>query len=205
MRNFMITSSNLANGLLGKTMFGPNATTVLSIIEWSVTVSCGFDFSDFPFEKNDCTFKMIATNVNVSLNHLTSFAKKLFRPQKLNYKAEGFKIEMKPFGNCKTLPVFETITTFFGFKVQMKRQVRKYLFQYFIPCLAVVIASSFSFIIPLSAIPGRVALVVTQFLTLTNLFIHHMVRKYYIYIYIYIYIITFLIYKSNQLTYAYYI
>ena len=179
MRNFMITSSNLANGLLGKTMFGPNATTVLSIIEWSVTVSCGFDFSDFPFDKNDCTFKMIATNVNVSLNNpLTSFAEKILGKQKLNYKAEGFKIEMKPFGNCNNMPVFNTITTSFGFKVEMKRQVRKYLFQYFLPCLAVVLASSFSFIIPLSAIPGRVALVVTQFLTLTNIFIHHMVRIY---------------------------
>ena len=34
-----------------------------------------------------------------------------------------------------------------------------------------------SFIIPLSSIPGRVALVVTQFLTLTNIFIHSTVSK----------------------------
>ena len=47
------------------------------------------------------------------------------------------------------------------------------------PCIAIVIATSFSFIIPLSAIPGRVALIVTQFLTLTNIFINQMVSSMY--------------------------
>ena len=45
--------------------------------------------------------------------------------------------------------------------------------------IAIVVVAQISFIIPMSAIPGRVALVVTQFLTLTNIFIHEMVRYYF--------------------------
>ena len=40
---------------------------------------------------------------------------------------------------------------------------------------AIVVVSIMGFIIPASAIPGRVALLVTQFLTLINLFIYQMV------------------------------
>ena len=65
--------------------------------------------------------------------------------------------------------------TSLGFDIVIKRRPSKYIFQYFLPSCAIVGASSFSFIIPLSAIPGRVALLVTQFLTLTNIFINSMV------------------------------
>ena len=41
--------------------------------------------------------------------------------------------------------------------------------------MAIVVVSFISFLVPLTAIPGRIALVVTQFLTLTNMFIHQMV------------------------------
>ena len=50
-----------------------------------------------------------------------------------------------------------------------------FLYMYYLPCMAIVLVSQISFIIPLSSIPGRVALVVTQFLTLTNIFIHQTV------------------------------
>ena len=174
MRDFELITSDSANTLLGKNLFPPNITTVFSIVEWSVTVLCNFDFSDFPFDQNICLLKLWATNVNMSLNGMKLYPY-LFN-QRMNHEAEGFTIKMKPFITTRYLPLFKTTLTGFGFRFEMKRQVRKYLFQYFLPCIAIVIASSFSFIIPLSAIPGRVALVVTQFLTLTNIFIHHMVR-----------------------------
>ena len=63
----------------------------------------------------------------------------------------------------------------FGVEVEMKRQLSGYIYQYYLPSITIAIASSISFIIPLTAIPGRVALVGTQFLTLTNIFIHQMV------------------------------
>ena len=65
----------------------------------------------------------------------------------------------------------------FGFDITLERMFQPFLFQYYLPCMAIVLVSQISFIIPLSSIPGRVALVVTQFLTLTNIFIHSTVSK----------------------------
>ena len=62
-----------------------------------------------------------------------------------------------------------------GYDIELERQPEKYIYQYYIPCSLIVIASSCSFIIPRSPIPGRVALVVTQFLTLINIFMNLMV------------------------------
>ena len=68
-------------------------------------------------------------------------------------------------------------TETFGFDIEITRPVWPFVYQYYLPCIAVVIASFLSFIVPLSAMPGRIALMVTQFLTLTNIFIHQMVRR----------------------------
>ena len=64
-----------------------------------------------------------------------------------------------------------------GLQIKMKRLVRPFVYQYYLPCISIVLVSFMSFVVPLSAIPGRVALVVTQCLTLTNLFIHQRVGK----------------------------
>ena len=62
-----------------------------------------------------------------------------------------------------------------GLNITTERILRPYLLKYYIPCTTIVIMSQISFVIPLEALPGRVALVVTQFLTLTSLFIQQMV------------------------------
>ena len=71
----------------------------------------------------------------------------------------------------------EAENAFVGFDIKMDRILSPFLFKYYLPSFAIVTASSISFIIPLTAIPGRVAFMVTQFLTLTNLFIYQMVSK----------------------------
>ena len=64
-----------------------------------------------------------------------------------------------------------------GFNLTMKRVQQPYLLKYYLPCIAIVTVTQISFYIPPDAIPGRVALLVTQFLTLTNLFISEQVRN----------------------------
>ena len=44
----------LATGLLQTNFNSANTLLVASRIDWSVTVSCDFDFSRFPFDRNDC-------------------------------------------------------------------------------------------------------------------------------------------------------
>jgi hypothetical protein len=65
-----------------------------------------------------------------------------------------------------------------GLDISLKRVLRPYLLKYYVPCITIVILSQISFMIPLDALPGKVALVVTQFLTLTSLFIQQMVSEF---------------------------
>ena len=63
-----------------------------------------------------------------------------------------------------------------GLNIEIERNVRPYVLKYYIPCIAIVVMSQLSFLIPLDSLPGRVGLVVTQFLTLMSLFIQQMVK-----------------------------
>ena len=65
--------------------------------------------------------------------------------------------------------------THVAIKIAMSRLTTSFFLKYYAPCIAIVLVSEIGFLIPVSAIPGRVALLVTQFLTLVNLFIHQMV------------------------------
>ena len=62
-----------------------------------------------------------------------------------------------------------------GIQIKMQRVKMSFVLKYYAPCIAIVLVSEIGFIIPVTAIPGRIGLLVTQFLTLINLFIHQMV------------------------------
>ena len=142
----------------------------MSLIDWSITISCAFEFSRFPFDKNTCPFVLRFDDLDISLGHGTHFEGYIGQED-----TDGFKIDVKQIETQNL--VHEDSLKFADAKIfiNVHRQVPKYIYQYYIPCITIVMASSFSFIIPLSAIPGRVALIVTQFLTLTNIFINQMV------------------------------
>ena len=57
-----------------------------------------------------------------------------------------------------------------GFRVVLKRHSVKYLFTYYLPSTLFVITSWVSFLIPPEVVPGRMALLVTLFLVLINIF-----------------------------------
>ena len=82
-----------------------------------------------------------------------------------HYNAQGFNVTIS----------FHNESNGIGFDIELKRIVLPYTLQYHLPCCCIVMVSFISFIVPLSALPGRVGLMVTQFLTLTNIFIHQMV------------------------------
>ena len=167
-----------ANRFFAADNFVGNTSTVFvgSQIDWRLTIWCPFDFSHFPFDKNICHVDIRFGNINVM------FPDKQFLYYKDNIQnnAAGFVIEISNVDPRKVVhPRFGSIWTHIGFQISMKRQAPKYIYQYYLPCIAIVITSSFSFIIPLSALPGRVGLTVTLFLTLTNIFIVHMVTYIY--------------------------
>ena len=130
---------------------------------WRAKLRCVFDFSSFPFDTNRCTFLQFGNDGSV-----LSLAAAENRIE-WSHEIDGFKIEI---GNVGQLGKNSA-----GFNIAIKRMIEPYLYQYYLPCIAIVAVSQISFLIPLNAIPGRVALVVTQFLTLTNIFMHQIVSK----------------------------
>ena len=170
--SFELKTVELINKAFGNISFSGNFPIVQSMIRWSTTISCLFDFSNFPFDTNTCLFRLKFRNVDISL----AFVKETFATLVRRSDVDGFKIEVRPI-HTRNTSFSGMYFTDVDHYITLQRQAPKYFYQYYIPCITIVVASSFSFIIPLSAIPGRVALVVTQFLTLTNIFINQMASK----------------------------
>ena len=157
---------------------GKNQTLVkLSALKaWKATISCKFDFSYFPFDTQNCAFRQFGSSQNLQL---TSNCRG--KPAKLKNKPAGFDAFLTSAGAyceryAKSKTADDQVWMDIGFNITLKRIIRPYLYQYYFPCIAIVVVSQISFMIPITATPGRIALVVTQFLTLTNIFIHQMVR-----------------------------
>ena len=145
-----------------------NTTSIHAWKDWVATIYCQFDFSSFPLDTQHCSFLQMGTS-DMILPRLFP----TLNIENWSYRAGGFDIRIKPIGAYEGNQTIEVI----GFNVTLERIIHPYLYQYYFPCIAIVIVSHISLIIPISAIPGRITLAVTQFLTLTNIFIHFMVSK----------------------------
>ena len=170
-----LAGAKTANSILGlrnsTQYFNPGLASVSwSNIEWRVTVSCSFNFSNFPFDEHKCPLELVIPfHWNPSVNNKMK--------DTVKYMKDGFEVKAQKFANMKKYDeLSHWQSTTLGVNINLKRQLSQYVFQYYLPSITIVIASSVSFIIPLSAVPGRVALMGTQFLTLTNIFINQMVH-----------------------------
>ena len=168
-----ITKVESVNGMKYENIsFTGDDPIINSLTSWSVTISCSLKFWQFPFDKNTCIFYMTFFNMDVTLGISNESIGALTKQS----DTDGFRIEIEQMDPPDVSETFNAMyQTDVKLSITVERQSSKYIYQYYIPCITIVAAASFSFIIPLSAIPGRVALIVTQFLTLTNIFINQMV------------------------------
>ena len=144
-----------------------------------------FSFEDYPMEENTCTFVL---GTSMSRTHFVwKVDNDYWRYDSINRDeiVNGYRIKNISWINEWPQQVnqdYGGMGRAIGFKVLVKRQLMPFLVQYYIPCVAIVLLTHISFIIPLSAIPGRVALLVTEFLTLVNIFIHEQVLAIIVYL-----------------------
>ena len=87
----------------------------------------------------------------------------------------GFEIEisLNEFGQDGTFDNSVMVKPF-GFNITLRRVFGPYVYQCYFQCAAIVGICQISFIIPHESIPGRISLIATQFLTLTNIFIYQL-------------------------------
>ena len=144
-------------------------TVVMMKYEIKTKIYCDFHFKLYPMDEQNCSIKIGSGSEEgiFSLNDVNDTYHSLTR-----YTAVGLKMEIEFFGTQNSIP-----NRPIGFHITMTRLRQPFVMKYYIPSAAMVLVSEIGFVIPLTAIPGRVALLVTQFLTLVNLFIHQMVNN----------------------------
>ena len=163
----------VSNKMIKLDAHNPDTTLTTASMEWHVTISCIFDFSYYPLDEQNCNFKINLWDVNITLTDSPNFLENPKITEKRGFvitkeSLETIVLEAETYGHLSQ----------FGYSFHIKRLIKPYILQYYIPSFAIVIISFMSFIVPISTTPGRIALVVTQFLTLTNLFIHQRVMKF---------------------------
>ena len=98
---------------------------------------------------------------------------------------KGFRIEVQQktdnFSYCDGKPSEPKMCTrkhlqHVVFDIEMHRFLQPFFMHYYAPCILIILVTHASFIIPPDCIPGRVALLATQFLTLVNIFINQQVN-----------------------------
>ena len=156
-----------------------NNTVIQYILDARATVYCfKLSFERFPMEENSCTFVLGTALTRADFYWTKDNDEWRYHSVDQNELVNGYKITNISWINERPSHVNENYSGMgkaIGFKVFVTRQLMSFVVQYYIPCVAIVFLTQISFIIPLSAIPGRVALLVTEFLTLVNIFIHQQV------------------------------
>ena len=147
----------------------PNTTILISQTDFRVTLVCDFYQITFPFDTHDC-------RIRVSNEDVPDL---LLVPSPLQQPVTDTTRTLSKDGFAITRSLDEGFTvenvSYVDLRFHMKRILSPFVFQYHLPSAAIVSVSQISFIIPTSAIPGRIGLLATLFLTLINLFINHMV------------------------------
>ena len=164
-----LITGTIANTILSREVFQPNAAVVKADTKFTIKFFCDFDFSTYPFDIQTCNLEIFSLYVAVTVYDETSYGWKSRKQHDFGAYDINHDIYSRNL-NRSSIP-----RSIFGIRYTLMRQIEPYIYQYYLPSNVIVMTSFFSFIIPISAIPGRVALIVTQMLTLMSIFIHQMV------------------------------
>jgi hypothetical protein len=145
-------------------------------VEWKVEAStqihCSLQLQNYPMDNQTCEFRIGSQSPNYKF-----FLYDLDGSYHKSYQGENgdYVMDITFFDEDKDAKLNEKGL---GFKIEISRKIKSYLLRYYLTSGAIVLASQVSFIIPIDIIPGRIGLIVTLFLTLTNIFIAQMVSKF---------------------------
>ena len=143
------------------------------VMEANAHIHCDLDLHYYPMDNQTCEFRLGSQSPNykfilderIESNHTPYEAQTNEFFINISFFQEKHELNQKYQNNL-------------GFNIKILRKTTSFVLRYYLTSAAIVLASQVSFIIPIDALPGRIGLIVTLFLTLTNIFIHQMVIKY---------------------------
>jgi hypothetical protein len=137
-----------------------------------ITFICPMRFDKFPLDKQLCKFTLGSYSYNdASMVFLTTSAG-YTAPKISNSIALDYSIKITKLNHIDTILDSGNLGNYSlaGFEMVLHRYVSTYIITYYLPSGLFVIVSWISFLIPMDVIPGRMALLVTLFLVLVNIF-----------------------------------
>ena len=162
-----ISGFSIGNGLrLG----WKNETIIFYEFSAKATVYCNFEFFRYPMDEQNCNFT-VGTTYPSRQAVVFTFHSSVFQFAKWTRNTDDFDVDI--------ININDNMDnhTRFGFTIKLNRRVHPYILECYLPCVTIIIVTHISFVIPIDAVPGRIALLVTQFLTLTNICIYQQVIK----------------------------
>jgi len=136
-----------------------------------ITFICPMRFDKFPLDTQTCRFRVGSYSYDSS--KLLFLTKNYgYSSKETNSIALDYDIEIKPLSPEDAILDYGPLGNFSlaGFEMVLTRYVSTYIITYYLPSGLFVIVSWISFLIPMDVIPGRMALLVTLFLVLVNIF-----------------------------------
>ena len=134
-----------------------------------VTFLCPMRFERYPLDEHICKFRVGSTNMDINYMRFgeTDFS---FDKSTMNTILD-YKIEATNLRQTDRILLYQgqnySVT---GIEMILSRHVLKYLYIYYLPSGLFVVVSWASFLIPPEVVPGRMAMLITLFLVLINIF-----------------------------------
>ena len=144
-------------------------TIVTYNLEAQTVIYCNFHFVNFPMDTQHCEFIMDGSYPYPDIVYF-SFELGAFGVTNKNSNTDAFAIDIT-FNETRTTNQSGIQST-----IKLERSLLPFVIKYYLPCVAIIIVSLIGFLISIASIPARVALLVTQFLTLTNVLIAQQVK-----------------------------
>ena len=141
---------------------------VMYNMEAQIQIYCNFHFESYPMDTQLCDFVMNSAYPYPDIVNL-SFEQGLFGATNNNLNIDDFRIKV----------IFQDNSSPTGIKVliELERRLLPFILKYYLPAMASAVVSLVNYLIPVDCMPARVSLLVTQFLTLTNILIYQQVGK----------------------------
>ena len=162
----------------------PNNTYINYVLEAQVTLYCYFRFDGYPMDAQTCEFYLTHSNrgntmaFSLDQDQVLLANSNTFALQNFIVGFKSFQLVPNPNNTLEYVDVKDVQLNFssnyigvmdVGFNITLTRYLQPFILKYYMPGITIVAASQISFLIPLAALPGRIALLATLFLSLTNI------------------------------------
>jgi len=132
-----------------------------------ITISCRMNFDDYPLDAHTCQFQV--GSYYDTFETVTCNSHFIYNAERQRNLQHFISLEQLP-ERFQTVPLPSGKYAACGFQVRLERKQMQYIVQVYLPTLLFVVVSWVSFLIKPEVVPGRMALLVTLFLVLINIF-----------------------------------